>query len=85
MSHKYLHVGSKTYTSFKLLFGLFEEQQQLARDWVDRHLEEAHPESEFGAIGGPITYSFTPTSLGVVTKVTCYCGDGIDISDYDLW
>lgn len=38
-----------------------------------------------GAIGGKLTYSFTPNSLGMVTKVTCACGDEVDVTDYDEW
>lgn len=37
-----------------------------------------------GAIGGDTTYSFTPTSLGVVTKITCY-GKELDLTEYGLW
>lgn len=37
-----------------------------------------------GAIGGDCTYSFTPTSLGMVTKVTSY-GQELDLTDYNLW
>ena len=39
-----------------------------------------------GAIGGNLTYAFTPTSLGVVTKVTdSLTGETIDLSDYEDW
>ena len=41
-----------------------------------------------GAIGGGITYSFTPTSLGTVVKVTWNDGtinETIDVTDYDMW
>ena len=38
-----------------------------------------------GAIGGALTYSFTPTTLGVVVKLTCACGAEIDVSDYEGW
>jgi hypothetical protein len=37
-----------------------------------------------GAIGGGITYSFTPTSLGVVVKVK-YGDKELDLTDYDMW
>ncbi len=40
----------------------------------------------YGAIGGALTYSFTPTSLGIVVKVKHGFTDAeIDLSDYDLW
>jgi hypothetical protein len=39
-----------------------------------------------GAVGGSTTYSFTPTSLGVVVKVTDgFTGETIDLSDYEDW
>lgn len=44
---------------------------------------EAEP--PVGAIGGTTTYSFTPTSLGVVVKVRCACGVEIDLTDYKNW
>ena len=41
-----------------------------------------------GAIGGGLTYSFTPPSLGTVVKVTWNDGvlnETIDLTDYNLW
>ncbi len=35
-----------------------------------------------GAIGGSLTYCFTPTTLGVVAEVKCACGKKIDLTDY---
>lgn len=43
------------------------------------------PLTEHGAIGGAVTYEFTPTNLGVVTKVKCACGETKDLTDYDEW
>lgn len=37
-----------------------------------------------GAIGGTVTLSFTPTSIGTVIKVTCW-GETLDITDYGSW
>lgn len=36
-----------------------------------------------GAIGGELTYMFTPTGLGVIEKVRCTCESEIDASDYN--
>lgn len=48
-----------------------------------RCLRTDDPKSE---IGGAITFSFTPTALGAIVKVSCcVCHNGIDLSDYDLW
>lgn len=41
-----------------------------------------------GAIGGGLTYHFTPTSIGVVQKVTYENGLSkfeLDLSDYESW
>lgn len=38
-----------------------------------------------GAIGGVLTYSFTPTSIGTVHKVRCTCGAEMDVTDYEAW
>ena len=39
-----------------------------------------------GAIGGGLTYEFTPTSLGLVTKVKYGLSEEeIDLSDYENW
>lgn len=40
-----------------------------------------------GAAGGGLTFMFTPTSIGLITRVM-YAGDPertIDLSDYDMW
>lgn len=38
-----------------------------------------------GAIGGRMTYSFTPTGIGVAVTVSCACGAKENITDYDCW
>ena len=38
----------------------------------------------FGAIGGALTYSFTPNSIGMVFTVHA-CGHELDLTDYDSW
>jgi hypothetical protein len=63
-----------------------EELKKLAawREEHDKTCKYAHP-SKQGAIGGRLTYCFTPTSLGSVTKVKCACGEEVDLTDYDAW
>lgn len=36
-----------------------------------------------GAIGGMFTFSFTPTSLGMVIKVKHFKGHELDLTEYD--
>lgn len=38
-----------------------------------------------GPIGGNLTFSFTPTGLGVIAKVRCSCGAELDLTDYESW
>lgn len=41
--------------------------------------------SKSGAIGGRLTYAFTPTSIGLVSKIECACGGKTDVTDYGSW
>jgi hypothetical protein len=38
-----------------------------------------------GAIGGRLTFSFTPTGLGPAVSVECACGEKHNCTDYDSW
>lgn len=64
---------------------------------ADKFLEDCYAEdarrqgqdiADHGAIGGATTYSFTPTSLGVIIKVsfqgTHHKGD-LDLTEYELF
>ena len=71
------------------LFFLKESQIKQAYDWISNHdcsisLDE-NGQKKTGAIGGEITWCFTPTTIGDVQKVKCACGKEIDITLYDLW
>ena len=37
----------------------------------------------YSAIGGRLTYQFTYTNMGRITKVLCACGADIDLTEYD--
>jgi len=37
----------------------------------------------FGAIGGSLTYMFTPTELGVITEIKHANGEVLDLTDYN--
>jgi hypothetical protein len=42
--------------------------------------------TDYGAIGGGLTYSFTPNNIGLVFTVTeALTGEVLDLSDYDSW
>ena len=38
-----------------------------------------------GAIGGGVTYCFTPTSLGTTLVVRWSDGQELDLTDYSMW
>lgn len=60
-------------------------QLQYDRDELDEYSVKFH-EPYYGAIGGGLTYSFTPTALGTVVKVKeAITGEEIDLTDYDEW
>lgn len=66
------------------MFDLTDEQREKLNEWLgDRKKQYT------GAIGGALTYEFTPTTIGLVTKVTWMRGskneDTIDLTDYDIW
>lgn len=61
-------------------FNITEEEEEAIREWKKKHIKEKHPNAinnpaYFGAIGGEYTYEFKPTSIGVVGKIKCCCGD----------
>lgn len=66
-----------------------EEQRKNPPAHVSRELLESCWESGYpygGAIGGSLTFMFTPTGLGVVTKVRdAFTGQELDLSDYGDW
>lgn len=65
------------------MFKLDEEQYKKLDKWYE---QQGIAERYGGAIGGALTYSFTPTSLGIVTKVTNnFNKETIDLTNYDEW
>jgi len=71
----------------KIKFALTDEQTKKVTDWKmehDKTCKHADPLNQ-GAIGGRFTYCFTGTSVGVVAKVKCSCGETLDVSDYGEW
>ena len=58
------------------MFKLTEDQQEETKEWMHGH---DCPIDYEGAIGGKITYNFTPTGLGVIERVSCSCGSVLDL------
>lgn len=57
-------------------FTVSAEERAAIKAWHDKHISEKHRGNAYsGAIGGSLTYKFTPTSIGDFAEVECYCGD----------
>lgn len=65
-------------------FELTEEQTKVSDEFIQKHVSCArkHPT----AIGGFITYHFTPTSVGTGCEIKCnVCNEKLDLTDYGIW
>jgi hypothetical protein len=61
-----------------------EQQKSTLKNWEDLTMNGKYP--YYGAIGGGLTYSFTPTALGTIVKVTHnYTNETLDVTDYAEW
>ncbi len=80
------------------MFALTEEQMNKLNAWLEeikpeilekqKKFSKSAPKDRpyYGAAGGGLTYSFTPTGLGVVVEVTEYhTKKTINLTDYDSW
>ena len=79
------------------MFSLSKEQEKKLAGWqlvqeakvisLEKGTELEHSdEAYYGAVGGGYTYSFTPTSLGCITKVeNNITKEEIDLTEYDQW
>ncbi len=63
-----------------MTFSLSDDQLVKFNEWYNK-LEKQYT----GAIGGGLTFSFTPTSIGMVVKVKYLDKEEIDLSDYENW
>ena len=59
-----------------------KKEFQNPTEFIKMCWEEGYPYT--GAIGGGLTYKFSPTGLGIVTEVT-YLGYELNLTDYDTW
>jgi len=74
------------------MFSLDKRQVEEISKWKKTHecslrTDEHGVKNEIyvGAIGGAITYMFTPTGLGDCVEAQCACGEKINVTDYDEW
>ncbi len=62
-------------------FCLNDKQLEQIKAWASKH-EKVYT----GAIGGRYTYTFTPTSVGMIVNVIdCVTKEKLDISNYEDW
>lgn len=80
----------------KLSYKFSEEQLDMLHQWQaeqdalwvqSQQMVDPNEPSRpyYGAIGGELSYTFTPTGIGMVVKVTHANGAEIDLTDYDAW
>lgn len=71
----------------KIIYNLNKSEDEKLSEWLKEHDKNCPyaPPNNSGAIGGSLTYSFTPTSIGIVKKITCACKEVCDYTDYDCW
>ena len=75
----------------KFSFDIEPEQVEKFKKWekeqdmkVAAKQKKSYP--NYGASGGAYTFSFTPTSIGVVVKAcNSVSNESIDLSNYDEW
>ena len=68
-----------------MIFELEDKELSNFREWDEEHKKvcEIYTQGIRGAIGGRLTFSFTPTSLGTAIKVKCACGVECNVTEYD--
>ena len=68
-------------------FELLDKELEMFEDWNRKHRKVCKivNENPQVAIGGRLTFSFTPTGLGPGVSVKCICGAEKDCTDVDSW
>ncbi len=64
-------------------FELDSDQKKKYQKWLKRH-DKTCVQKDTTAMGGRLTYRFTPTGLGTITQVHCICGRKVDLTP-DNW
>lgn len=68
-------------SDFAHTFIITEKENEAIEQWRKEHIATVHNGNNyFGAIGGELTYQFTPTSIGVVGTVKCVCGESFEFA-----
>jgi len=65
-------------------FLMYPDQIKKFKKWDKKH--EKCAKEDTTAIGGRLTYRFTPTGLGDILVVKCnQCGEELDLTESDKW
>jgi hypothetical protein len=67
-----------------MIFRIHDEDLKEYGEWIKNHRKECQLD-RLTAIGGALTYSFTPTGLGTITTIKCGCGEELDLSHVEDW
>ncbi len=69
-----------------IAFEITQHNEVEIKSWLERHDKTCmfKARSGQGAVGGRLTYSFSPTDVGVMKKVSCACGAETSIGLNDL-
>lgn len=62
-----------------MIFKIEGAQLDMLKDWHN------DCDAYAGAIGGRISYIFTPTGLGTCIVVRCMCGEELNLTDVTDW
>ena len=67
-------------------FEIGEDERRRIANWID---EKGFVKEDWAAAGGHLKYTFVPTGIGTVFKVTWTSLDGtettLDLTDYENW
>ena len=66
-------------------FTLNKKETKKYNNWCKKHKKICPIKGPGGAIGGKITFSFTPTGLGPIIEVKCACGKKKNLTDWKNW
>lgn len=74
-------INKNTMAPVVMEFSLTQEEVERARAFHTKCRKKYA-----GAIGGAFTYSFTPTSIGVIVSVECgVCKEKLVLTDFNDW
>jgi len=65
-------------------FKLTTKEVSLFKSWLEEH-DKICPIQYSGAIGERMTFCFSPTSLGTLSKVSCACGEQVLLTNTEDW